>query len=99
MNKFEKIREVVKKIPFGKVSSYGEIAKSLGYKDNRLVGWAVYNNKDPLVPCHRVIKKDGSVAEKFSLGGGEEQRKKLEKEGVRFLSKTHVNLRRHFWRP
>jgi len=99
MNRFKKIREIVKKIPLGKVCPYSEIARFLGYKDNRIIGWAIYNNQDPLVPCHRVIKKDGSLAEKYSLGGWREQKKRLVKEGVGFLDQNHVNLRRHFWRP
>ncbi len=85
MNKgiFVKIREEVKKIPYGETRSYGEIAKRLGTTP-RVVGWALRGNEDITIPCHRVIKSNGEVADKFSLGNWPEQRRRLEKEGIQF---------------
>lgn len=90
---------MVRKIPYGKVTTYGLVAKYLNIKDNRLIGWAIYKNNNLLIPCHRVVKKDGGLAERYSLGGWKEQKRRLKKEGVAFLNKTHVNLHRYLWRP
>lgn len=99
MNIFNKIGRLVKSIPKGKVTTYGEIAKTFGLKDNRLVGWAMHNNKDFKVPCHRVVFKDGSLAPSYAFGGLGEQKRKLESEGVKFLDEQHVNLEKYLWQP
>ncbi len=59
---FDQIRAVVKSIPRGKVLTYGDVAKIIGLADARKVGWALHGNNDPLIPCHRVVKKDGFLA-------------------------------------
>lgn len=92
MNNFEKIRQKVREIPMGKVSTYGEVAKAAGVNDARQTGWAIYNNQDTSVPCHRVVKKDGGLAENFSLGGWEEQRRRLEVDGIEFTKEKTVDL-------
>lgn len=89
---FEKIRKAVSLIPKGKVSTYGLIGKSAGVKDARIVGWAIWGNKNPRIPCHRVVNKNGFVAEKFSLGGWQEQKKRLKKEGIEFLGEKRIDL-------
>lgn len=96
---FERIKKIVRLIPKGKVTTYGAIAQAVGTKDNRLVGWAVYGNSDPSVPCQRVVFKNGQLAEKYSLGGWQEQRKRLLKEKVRFKSPKKVDLKKSFWDP
>ena len=96
---FTKIRAVVAKIPKGKVTTYGAIAEFLGTRDARLVGYAVYGNQDPAIPCHRVIKKEGLLAEKYSLGGWPEQKWRLQKEKITFLSEKQVDMEKHFWQP
>lgn len=92
MNNFEKIRDVVRNIPKGKVMTYGDVAKAAGINDARQTGWAIYNNQDTSVPCHRVVKKNGGLAENFSLGGLEEQRFRLEKDGIVFTQEKFVDL-------
>jgi len=94
---FQKIREIVKKIPKGKVATYGQVARLAGIPDARKVGWAMYGNQDPEIPCHRVIMKDGSLAEKYSLGGWKEQKRRLEGEGVVFEEEKKVNLKKYAW--
>jgi len=99
---YQKVYDVVVTIPKGKVATYGQIAKILGTSDARKVGWALAGNKDPEVPCHRVVDKEGALAKNFgkSLAGGsgwEEQRKRLEAEGVTFVDDTHVDLEKHLW--
>jgi len=97
---FTKIRDAVALIPKGKVSTYGEVAKYVGSKDARKVGWAVYGNQNRAVPCHRVVAKDGSLAEKFSLGGWQEQKQRLENDGIEFSEEKKVDLDKyHFSFP
>lgn len=80
---FYKIRSEVKKIPKGEVRTYGEIAKKVG-STPRVVGWALRGNEDMNIPCHRVVKKGGELADKFSLGNWPEKKRRLEAEGIKF---------------
>jgi methylated-DNA-protein-cysteine methyltransferase-like protein len=99
MSVFKKIQRLVKKIPPGKVTTYGEIAKALGIKNSRLVGWAMHGNKNRSVPCHRVVFKDGSLAPGYTFGGPKVQKEKLIREGIKFNDKNLVNLKTSFWNP
>ena len=92
MNFFEKVYVAVKRIPCGKVASYGQIAAAAGNKNMaRQVGWALHSNPAPdVVPCYRVVFKDGSLSPAFKFGGENAQRKLLEKEGVKFDEKGRV---------
>lgn len=99
MNIFEKIRGLVAKIPKGKITTYGAIARALGTRDSRLVGWAVYGNTDPTVPCQRVVFKNGGLAKNYSLGGAKEQRQRLEEDGIKFDKADRVDLKKYFWQP
>lgn len=94
---FSQIRNVVKKIPQGKVATYGQVARLVGISDSRKVGWALWGNQDPKIPCHRVIKKDGFLAKDYSLGGWEEQKRRLQKEGITFKAENQVDLEKHQW--
>lgn len=96
-NTFTKIRSLVSQIPEGKVSTYGTIALLAGIKDARQVGWAIYGNQDPNVPCHRVVNKQGFLAKDFSLGGWEEQKRRLLPEGITFVQDNQVDMNKHFW--
>ncbi len=92
MNFFEQVYQIVKQIPRGKVMTYGQIAKMLGTKDARRVGHALHVNKDgTLVPCHRVVNKDGRLAPGFAFGGPHEQKRRLEQEGVK-VKNNRVDL-------
>jgi methylated-DNA-protein-cysteine methyltransferase-like protein len=94
---FSKVYEYVRTIPEGKVVTYGQIAKAIGTKDARKVGWALHANKDENTPCHRVVSAEGKLAENFAFDGAEEQRRRLEVEGVTFINDKHVDLQRHLW--
>ena len=96
-NLFSSIYEIVRKIPKGKVMTYGQIADILGTKDARKVGWALHGNQDPEIPCHRVVDKDGQVALNYSMGDWKEQKRKLLEEGVKFKDEMHVDLKKHLW--
>ncbi len=93
MNFFNQVYEVVKKIPKGSVMTYGEIAKIIGTRDVRKVGWALHANPDgSTIPCHRVVNKDGRLAPRYAFGGPDEQRAKLLAEGVEFKDELHVKM-------
>lgn len=86
---------LVKKIPNGKVTTYGQIALQLGKpRGARQVGWALHQNTQGSgVPCHRVVNRDGRLAPNFAFDGWEEQKRRLDLEGVKFVDKMHVDLR------
>lgn len=102
MNTFEKIRTQVKKIPHGKVANYGMIATLCGLRNPRIIGWALRNNQDQSIPCHRVVMKNGSLAPNFSELGWDEQKIRLEMEGVEFKGSykgiPKVDLEKYMWR-
>ncbi len=95
MNFFKQVYKIVESIPLGRVTTYGTIAKALGTNDARKVGWALHANRSPEVPCHRVVNKDGKIAENFAFDGAGEQRRRLMAEGIKFVDETHVDLARH----
>lgn len=91
---FERIYEEVKKIPKGKVSTYGEISRKVGTTP-RVVGFALHQNPDPKnIPCHRVVFKDGSLSSGYLFGGIGKQKNILEKEGVSFDKNGKVIIER-----
>lgn len=96
MNTFEKIYAVVRKIPEGKVASYGQVAAAAGNpRWSQVVGYALHVNPEPgVIPCHRVVKKDGRVAEAFAFGGANVQRDLLMSEGVTFLDDKTVDMKK-----
>lgn len=100
MGFFEAVYEVVKAIPKGKVSTYGEVARTAGApRCARQVGWALHCNPKPgVIPCHRVIFKDGSLTDGFAFGGREVQKAMLEAEGVEVSSDFKVDLTKFGWR-
>jgi methylated-DNA-protein-cysteine methyltransferase-like protein len=95
MNFFQKVYWLVKKIPAGRVTTYGELAKVLGTRDARRVGQALHANRDAAVPCHRVVNRDGGLAVSFAFGGQQGQKRRLEEEGIEFRGKMKVNLTRY----
>ncbi len=97
MNTFEKIYEVVRSIPEGKVATYGQVAFLAGnYRWARVVGYALHVNPEPgVIPCHRVVKRNGMVAPGFAFGGGDVQRRLLEAEGIVFESDGRIDLQKY----
>ena len=87
MSEFDKsVYMVVQNIPCGFVMNYAMVTELAGYPTKaRQVGRALHHNPDPAnIPCHRVVMKDGSLTPAFVFGGENEQRKRLESEGVTF---------------
>lgn len=93
----EQVYAYLKTIPKGKVTTYGRIALSLGNKNYaRAVGNILHNNPDPSqIPCHRVVNSKGKVAENYAFGGGQAQRRCLEREGIVFERDGSVDLRKY----
>lgn len=98
-NFYQRVYEIVAKIPKGKVANYGLIAAILGEPRNgRIVGWAVKAAPAELnLPCHRVVKKDGTLPPAYTFGVNGLQRALLEEEGVSFNKEGSVILSKHLW--
>lgn len=93
----EKCYELLKSIPKGKVTTYGEIAKALNTRAWRAVGSAMARNKNLIVvPCHRVVRSNGSIGE-YALGSGKKS-ELLSDEGVEVRNGRVVDLDRYIYR-
>ena len=96
MTTYDKIYEAVKLIPRGSVATYGQIAEAVGSRRlSRVVGYALHVNPQPgIIPCHRVVKRDGEVSTAFAFGGANQQVELLKSEGVAFLDGSHVDMKK-----
>ena len=96
---FQRVYDVVNRIPIGKVATYGQIARLCGNKRmSRQVGWALHVNPQPfVVPCHRVVDRFGRIAKAFAFGGESVQRDLLLQEGVTFVDTNTVDTNKHLW--
>ena len=97
MNTFEKIYEVVCNIPKGKVATYGQVALLAGNpRWARVVGYALHVNPHPgIIPCHRVVNREGRIAPGFAFGGEGVQRQLLEAEGIVFEQDDRIDLEKY----
>lgn len=100
-NFFDKVYEVAKLIPFGRVTSYGAIAKYLGAaKSARMVGWAMNaSHTNDTVPAHRVVNRNGLLTGKFHFDGTNLMQQLLESEGVIIKENQVQNFDQLFWDP
>jgi methylated-DNA-protein-cysteine methyltransferase-like protein len=100
-NFFERVYEVARQIPYGKVTSYGAIAKVLGAaRSARMVGWAMnasHNLAD--VPAHRVVNRNGLLTGKHHFDGTNLMQQLLESEGIVVKDNQIVDFQKHFWTP
>ena len=96
---FDKVYETTKQIPFGKVATYGQIARLCGNpRAARQVGCALHVNPQPgVIPCHRVVNREGKLSGAFAFGGSDAQRYLLAKEGVEFADDQTVDLAKFLW--
>ncbi|MBQ5995970.1 MAG: MGMT family protein [Clostridia bacterium] len=101
MNSFEKIYEVVRKIPAGRVATYGQVALLAGNPHwARVVGYALHVNPDPEhIPCFRVVNRQGRVSPAFAFGGENRQIELLRLEGVEVSDDGYVDLKKYIWQP
>lgn len=95
---YEKVYQAVKLIPKGKVTTYGAIALFINSpKSSRAVGQALHNNPYyGVVPCHRVVNRNGYVAQNFVFGGANVQMQMLESENVHVVE-NKVDLKKYGW--
>lgn len=99
MSTFEKIYAVVSRIPKGKIMTYKQVARIVGTKNSRVVGFAMHANKNTkIIPCHRVVGTNGELTG-YARGGVAKKKEILEKEGVFFLDNGCVNLKRSLFQP
>lgn len=97
---FDRVYEVCRQIPEGRVTSYGAIAKSLGAaRSARMVGWAMNNSHDKNVPAHRVVNRNGVLSGKHHFSGTNAMQQLLEAEGVEVKELQVVNFKELFWDP
>jgi methylated-DNA-protein-cysteine methyltransferase related protein len=99
---FEKVYEVARLVPYGRVTSYGAIAAYLGSKMSaRMVGWAL--NKSHVhpysVPAHRVVNRQGLLTGKHHFGGPLLMQQLLEAEGIEVLNDKVQHFNELFWDP
>ena len=100
-NFFERVYEIVRQIPEGKVTSYGAIAKALGAaRSARMVGWAM-NTSHSMddVPAHRVVNQKGLLTGKHHFDGTNLMQQLLENEGIKVIDNQIVDFEKHFWQP
>ncbi len=97
---FERVYEVARQIPEGKVTSYGAIAAYLGMaKGARMVGWAMNASGAANVPAHRVVNKKGLLTGKHHFEGVNLMQQLLENEGVKVVDNQIQNFAKYFWDP
>lgn len=100
-NFFERVYDIVRQIPEGKVTSYGAIAKALGSaRSARMVGWAMNasHGRDD-VPAHRVVNRIGMLSGKHHFQGTNLMQQLLENEGIAVVDNQIVDFDKHFWQP
>lgn len=97
---FEKVYEVARRIPYGRVTSYGAIAKYLGAtKSARIVGYAMNNSEGKDVPAHRVVNRKGLLTGKHHFEGTNLMQQLLENEGLDVADNQIQNFEALFWDP
>ena len=100
-NFFGRVYVIVRQIPYGKVTSYGAIAKALGTaRSARMVGWAM-NASHHLenVPAHRVVNRKGLLTGKLHFDGTNLMQQLLENEGIEVKDNQIIDFESHFWEP
>ena len=96
---FKKVYNVAKKIPYGKVTTYGHIAETCGIKSAaRTVGWAL-NGCGPEIPAHRVVNRFGALTGRIHFGDPNLMEDLLRSEAVEFDDDGCVKLDKHLWIP
>ena len=96
---FKKVYKITRKIPYGKVTTYGHIAEAIGIKSAaRTVGWAL-NGCGRDIPAHRVVNRYGALTGKIHFGDPNLMEDLLKSEGVEFDDNGCVNLEKHLWIP
>ncbi len=99
---FDDVFEIVLKIPYGRVTSYGAIAEYLGLRGSaRMVGWAMNasHTSNRNIPAHRVVNRNGLLTGKHHFGGPNVMQQLLESEKIKVKNDQVVKFEKHFWDP
>lgn len=99
---FQQVYQVVRQIPYGKVTTYGAIAARLGSSGSaRMVGWALNSTKYRLddLPAHRVVNRKGLLTGKRYFGGSNTMAQLLQSEGIEVKNDQIQNLEKYLWVP
>ena len=97
---FDRVYEVAKLIPFGKVTSYGAIANYLGAKRSaRMVGYAMNGSHGKDIPAHRVVNRKGLLTGKHHFDGTNLMQQLLENEGIVVIGNQIQDLEEVYWDP
>lgn len=100
LNFFDKVYEVAKQIPYGKVTSYGAIANYLGAaRSARMVGYAMNVSSGKEVPAHRVVNRKGLLTGKHHFDGTNLMQQLLESEGIKVIDNQIQDFDAVFWEP
>ena len=100
LNFFDRVHEVVRHIPYGRVTSYGAIAKYLGAaKSARMVGFAMNGSSGKEVPAHRVVNQKGLLTGKHHFDGTNLMQQLLESEGIKVVDNQIQDFKTVFWDP
>src|SRR5436305_7128473 len=95
----ERVFALVKACPAGRVTTYGALAKAVGYpRGARMVGW-IMNESPEGVPAQRVINSKGELSGSWAFGSPDLMRQLLENEGIVFSADGRVDLKRYGWEP
>ncbi|KXB07965.1 cysteine methyltransferase [candidate division MSBL1 archaeon SCGC-AAA382M17] len=99
---FQKVYQITKMIPEGRVTTYGAIARYLGAPGSaRMVGWALNNaySQDEFIPAHRVVNRNGCLTGKHHFHGPDVMQDLLESEGIQVKKDKIIDFQQHFWDP
>lgn len=99
---FSRVYDIARMIPYGRVTSYGAIARCIGSPQGaRMVGWAMNqaNSQRDFIPAHRVVNRTGMLSGKHHFGGSRVMQELLESEGIGIEDDRVVNFRSLFWDP
>jgi len=98
---YKNVYSVVRKIPFGRVTTYGAIAKFIGSpSSSRVVGWALNSShNDSSIPAHRVVNRNGLLTGKHHFFGHDLMKQLLQNEGVRVIDNHVQEFETKFWKP
>lgn len=99
---FERVYEVTRLIPYGRVTNYGAIARCIGSPQSaRMVGWAlnVCHSTETNIPAHRVVNRNGLLTGKIHFGGSNVMQQLLESEGIDVEDDMVVKFNELFWDP